>query len=64
MVDEALNRGWELVRQGRHVVMRWPPTNRRLTLPTTPSDWRSARNALAVMRRLEAEEPVVQIEGR
>lgn len=54
LVDEATRRGWEVVRRRGHVVLRWPPTNGRLVVPSTPSDWRSVANCRSLMRRMEA----------
>ncbi len=57
--------GWQVVRRGRHVVYRREVGGGRtqtFVRSATPSDWRTARNQLAELRRrnLEAEAEMVQ----
>lgn len=46
--------GWRLVRQNKHLIFACPCGHTLLTCPATPSDHRSAKNTLALLRRLTA----------
>lgn len=52
VVDAAVGRGWEIVREGPHMQMRHP--NGALThVSSTPSDRRAASRIDTTFRRLE-----------
>lgn len=56
VVQWAEARGWRLQPRldgGDHVVLRHPRTGAKMTLPSTTSNRRMPRNAMAKMKRLE-----------
>lgn len=55
LIKEAIRRGWIVERSKKHIVMRWPATGRKTTIPTTASDYRAWFNARAIIRRIERE---------
>ncbi len=52
IVEEAQRQGWRVrpLKSG-HVLLLAPDGKSTATLPGTPSDWRSLKNAIAEMRR-------------
>lgn len=55
IVEWAEARGWELYdRTGtKHLVLRYPSTGARMTIPSTSGDRRNFLNAKTKMKRLE-----------
>jgi hypothetical protein len=54
-LDAAGIRDYQLARGGKHLQLRWTVaghTLRMLTLPLTPSDWRSPQNTRSDLRKL------------
>jgi len=47
-----LKKGWNIRRGAKHWIMN-APNGRRLTIPSTPSDYRSAKNFLAQLKYIE-----------
>lgn len=49
---------WELDNRSKHpkIRLRWEGGKRFIVLPSTPSDWRGERNALARIKRLIKQE--------
>lgn len=56
LIREATGRGWQEVRHARHIILVWPATGRKVSIPTSASDVRSIKNARSQLRRLEREE--------
>jgi hypothetical protein len=54
IIKDAIARGWEPVRQNKHLVLKWPPTNRRTAVSCSSSEWRAVKNLQAKLRRMEA----------
>lgn len=54
LITEVVGRGWVLEGRNKvgHLVVSWPPTNRRIPLPGDPGR-RGLLNALALVRRVE-----------
>jgi len=51
----ALARGWVLVRQGKHIVIKWPLTGRRSSFTRSTSDWRAVKNKQRELARIEGD---------
>lgn len=52
LVDEAVGQGWRLrERPGKHYFLFAPDGAGSVSIPKTPSDVRSLRNAVSIMRR-------------
>jgi hypothetical protein len=52
LVQQAKERGWVEVRQSRHLILMWPPTNRRITISGS-ADPRAMKNARKQIEHLE-----------
>lgn len=55
LAREYERKGWNIVRSkgGSHTFWRHPSGQGMVTVPGTPSDWRSIQNTKADLRRLE-----------
>lgn len=51
----ALRRGWVIVRSKRHIIIEWPRTGRRTSVPRSTSDWRAVQNKEHELSRMETE---------
>lgn len=49
------SRGWVIVREGRHYVLRHASGHGQITVPKSPSDWRGLKNTDRLAARLEQE---------
>lgn len=56
LVNEAKERGWVEVRKNRHLVLLWPPTNRRVTVSGS-GDPRAIKNARKQLAHMEQGDP-------
>src|SRR5262249_17432381 len=59
-------RDYQLARGGKHLQIRWSVnggTMRMLTLPLTPSDWRSPQNTRSDLRRLLRHDGLLEQNG-
>lgn len=52
-IAAAEERGWELIRQKGHRILRWPPTGRKTPVPSSVSDHRALKNLRCQLRRME-----------
>jgi hypothetical protein len=54
LVDYAKERGWKELHRNKtgHIVVLWPPNNKRIPLPSDPSR-RGLLNAQTLLHRLE-----------
>ena len=55
LIQEATERGWQEIRHSRHIILVWPATGRKISIPTSASDHRAIKNARTQLRRLERE---------
>ena len=65
-LDAVGIRDYQLARGGKHLQLRWTVagrTLRMLTIPLTPSDWRSPQNTRSDLRRLLREDGLLEING-
>jgi hypothetical protein len=65
-LDAAGIRDYQLARGGKHLQLRWTVaghTLRMLTIPLTPSDWRSPQNTRSDLRRLLREDGLLETNG-
>lgn len=53
---ELLDLGFALVRERKHKVYRRERDGRTVVLPKSGSDWRGAKNARALIRRIREED--------
>ena len=53
VIREAVQRGWKEIRTKKHIILVWPETNERVTMASTPSDWRAIKNMKSRIRRVE-----------
>lgn len=56
LVKEAKKRGWVEVRNNRHLMLLWPPTNRKVTISGS-SEPRAIKNARKQLEQMEADLP-------
>lgn len=56
LIREATGRGWQEIRHSRHIILVWPSTGRKISIPTSASDHRAIKNARTQLRRIEREE--------
>lgn len=54
LVKWAYSRGWQEAHRGKHLVLVWPATGRKYTLPSSASDHRAWLNAYKGMLRIES----------
>jgi hypothetical protein len=57
-------RDYQLARGGKHLQLRWTVAGRilrMLTIPLTPSDWRSPQNTRSDLRRLLREDGLLEV---
>ena len=65
-LDQAGIRNYQVARGGKHLQIRWSVnggTLRMLTLPLTPSDWRSPQNTRSDLRRLLRQDGFLEQNG-
>jgi hypothetical protein len=65
-LDAVGIRDYQLARGGKHLQLRWTVagrTLRMLTIPLTPSDWRSPQNTRSDLRRLLREDGLLEPNG-
>ena len=65
-LDAVGIRDYQLARGGKHLQLRWTVagrTLRMLTIPLTPSDWRSPQNTRSDLRRLLREDGLLESNG-
>lgn len=59
LVRSLVRSGWTFRRGGKHGRVRSPDGKASVTVPSTPSDWRSSRNFVRDLRRSEDGSPRV-----
>src|SRR5262249_56088729 len=65
-LDQAGIRNYQVARGGKHLQIRWSVnggTLRMLTLPLTPSDWRSPQNTRSDLRKLLRQDGLLERNG-
>ena len=59
-------RDYQLARGGKHLQLRWTVAGhnmRMLTIPSTPSDWRSPQNTRSDLRKLLRQDGLLEMNG-
>jgi hypothetical protein len=65
-LDAVGIRDYQLARGGKHLQLRWTVAGhilRMLTIPLTPSDWRSAQNTRSDLRKLLRQDGLLETNG-
>jgi hypothetical protein len=65
-LDAVGIRDYQLARGGKHLQLRWTApghTLRMLTIPLTPSDWRSPQNTRSDLRKLLRQDGLLETNG-
>jgi hypothetical protein len=65
-LDAVGIRDYQLARGGKHLQLRWTVaghTLRMLTIPLTPSDWRSPQNTRSDLRKLLRQDGLLETNG-
>src|SRR5215471_16551833 len=65
-LDAVGIRDYQLVRGGKHLQLRWTGAGhvlRVLTIPLTPSDWRSPQNTRSDLRKLLRQDGLLEANG-
>ena len=53
LISEATGRGWQQIRNKKHIILVWPANGQRVVLPGSGSDHRGILNAKSLMKRIE-----------
>jgi hypothetical protein len=65
-LDAVGIRDYQLARGGKHLQLRWTIAGhalRVLTIPLTPSDWRSPQNTRSDLRKLPRQDGLLETNG-